>query len=163
MNEKIKILIADDHPLFREGLCQLISKEKDLECVGVAANGREAVKLASKLLPDVVLMDVSMPDMNGIEAAKRIKKEWSETKVLMLSAFKYQYQVLTCIQAGVDGYMLKNTRRRELINAIRMVNIGDKVEEFTKAVAPVLLPMIDYLGALDLESSAAAGASGEAT
>jgi DNA-binding NarL/FixJ family response regulator len=149
MNEKIKILIADDHPLFREGLCQLISKEKDLECVGVAANGREAVKLASKLLPDVVLMDVSMPDMNGIEAAKRIKKECSETKVLMLSAFKYQYQVLTCIQAGVDGYMLKNTRRRELINAIRMVNIGDKVFS-AEATGNILQQAVSKKGELSI-------------
>jgi len=72
MVDKIKILIADDHPLFREGLCQLISKEKDLECVAEAANGEEAVKLAGKFMPDIALIDVSMPDINGVEAAKRV-------------------------------------------------------------------------------------------
>jgi NarL family two-component system response regulator LiaR len=127
MMDKIKVLIVDDHPLFREGLCQLLLKEKDLDCVAIAGNGEEAVKLASKFVPDIALIDVAMPDMNGVETAKKIKKECPATKVLMLSAFKYHYQVLACIQAGVDGYLLKNTRRRELVNAIRMVYAGDKV------------------------------------
>jgi DNA-binding NarL/FixJ family response regulator len=127
MVDNIKVLIADDHPLFREGLYQLLSKEKDLECVAAAENGNEAVSLARKFMPDVALIDVSMPEMNGVEAAKQIKKECPGTAVLMLSAFKYHYQVLACIQSGVDGYLLKNTRRRELINAIHMVHAGDKV------------------------------------
>lgn len=125
--KKIRVLVADDHPVFGEGLCRLLNHEKDLYCIGVAADGLEAVKLAKELHPDVALVDVSMPKMNGIEAAKQIKRICPTTVVLMLSAYKYQHYVRACIEARADGYLLKTTPRRELIYAIRMAYGGQGV------------------------------------
>lgn len=125
--KKIRVLVADDHPVFGEGLRRLLNHEKDLYCIGVAADGLEAVKLAKELHPDVALVDVSMPTMNGIEVAKQIKRICPTTAVLMLSAYKYQQYVLACIEAGANGYLLKTTPRRELFCAIRMAYGGQGV------------------------------------
>ena len=122
--EKIRVLIADDHPLFREGLCRLFQDEEGLECIAMAEDGEEAVKLTQELRPDVAILDVNMPKLTGIDAARQIKQTCPKTAVLMLSAYKYNHYVITSIQAGVDGYLLKNTPRSELIESIRMIHSG---------------------------------------
>jgi len=125
--EKIRLLIADDHPAFREGLCRILAEEEDLECVAKSADGIEAVKLAEELQPDVAIIDVCMPNLNGIEAAKQIKAACHNTTILMVSAFDYESYILACLQAGAVGYILKNTPLREIVSAIRLVHTGRSV------------------------------------
>lgn len=124
------MLIADDHPTFREGLSRLLGDEEDLECVAEAADGVEVVRLAKELRPDVVLVDVSMPRLNGIEAARQIRKACPNTAVLMVSAFDHQSYVLASLHAGASGYMSKDRSLREIISAIRLVHNGDSVLDF---------------------------------
>jgi NarL family two-component system response regulator LiaR len=125
--EKIRFLIADDHVLFREGLRQLLEGEDDIECVALASDGKEAVRLTSELTPDVALIDISMPELDGIECVKQIKSVAPNTSVIMLSAYKYPHYVAESVKAGADGYLLKSTPRSELANAIRMVQGGEGV------------------------------------
>lgn len=122
--ENIRVLIADDHPIFREGLARLFRDEEGLECVGVAKDGEEALELTQRLQPDVAILDADMPKISGIDAARQIKKTCPNTAVLILSAYDYHYFVTAAIQAGVDGYLLKDTSRSELIQAIHMVRSG---------------------------------------
>ena len=125
--ETIKVLIADDHVLFREGLGWLFESEKDLECIGVANDGEEAIHLAKELKPDIILMDISMPKIDGIEAAKKVKIINPDTRIIILTAYKHKHYVLECMEARVDGYLLKNARRSELADTIRMVHSGKTV------------------------------------
>jgi len=123
----IRVLIADDHPPFSEGLTRLLADEADLEPVGIASDGKEAVRLAGELKPDVVVMDVTMPELNGIEATRRIKADLPNTSVLVLSAYGYYPYALSALDAGAAGYLLKNVPLRELISAIRAVRRGEAV------------------------------------
>ena len=121
------MIIADDHPTFREGLSRLLEDEEDLECVAKPTDGIEAVRLAKELRPDVAIIDVSMPNLNGIEATKQIKASCPDTVVLMVSAFDYESYILTSLQAGASGYMSKSTPLSELVSAIRLVHRGESV------------------------------------
>jgi NarL family two-component system response regulator LiaR len=123
----IRVLIVDDHPTFAQGLSRLLAEQSDLEPIGIAADGEEAVRLAHDLKPDVVVMDVSMPKLNGIEATKKIKKELPNTIVLVLSAYGYHPYVLSALEAGAAGYLLKSVPMRELMNAIRALCVGEAV------------------------------------
>ncbi len=123
----IKVLVADDHPPFAKGLVKLLAEEADFKPVGLAGDGEEALALAREHRPDVVVMDIAMPGMNGIEATRRIKKELPEVAVLALSAYGYHPYVLAALEAGVGGYLLKNVPMRELINAIRALHSGEIV------------------------------------
>jgi len=123
----IKVLIADDHPIFREGLARLFRDGGGLDCVGVAEDGEEAIKLARELKPDVIIMDVQMPKINGVDAALQIKKASPDTAILILSAYKYNDYIIAAMQAGVDGYLLKDTPRDELMEAVRMIHSGKGV------------------------------------
>jgi len=125
--EAIKVIVADDHTLFREGLSELLSTEKDIECVAMAADGEEAVRLVKELHPDVALLDIAMPKLDGIEATRQIQTCRPETNVLIVSAYKYEYYVMACMEAGVSGYLLKNTPREDMVNAIRMVYSGKMI------------------------------------
>ena len=125
--EKIRVLSVDDHVLFREGLRLLLEHEEDIECVAMASNGKEAIKLAQELRPDVALVDIAMPEMDGFEIAKRIRVVCPRTAILIISAYKHDNYVRSAMQAGADGYLLKNTHPRELINAIRLVHAGGAV------------------------------------
>jgi NarL family two-component system response regulator LiaR len=129
----IRVLIADDHPAFAQGLSRLLDDQPDLEAVGIAANGEEAVKLVRSLKPDVVVIDVSMPKLNGIKATRQIKNEFPETIVLVLSAYGYHPYVLSALEAGAGGYLLKNVPLRELLNAIRALPAGETVLDHTVA------------------------------
>jgi DNA-binding NarL/FixJ family response regulator len=115
----IRILLADDHEIVRYGLRCLIEEQPDMEVVGDAVNGRMAINLTHKLRPDVVVMDISMPDMNGIEATRRIRKEIPDTKVIVLSMHHKRQFVIDMLKAGVSGYILKTKVHDDLIRAIK--------------------------------------------
>lgn len=125
MREKHKIVIAEDHTILREGLRALLSSDPDCRVVGEAEDGREAVKCVEQLGPDLILMDLSMPKMNGIEAIREIKKRSPETRILALTVHKTEEFILEVLQAGADGYLLKDASSVELMMAIRSI-LGGK-------------------------------------
>jgi DNA-binding NarL/FixJ family response regulator len=134
----IAVLLADDHAIVREGLKTLLQAQADLRVVGEAANGREAVAAAAELRPDVVVMDISMPDMTGIEAARRIHAARPETRIVMLSMHGNAEHVFRALEAGATGYLLKEAAGVELVTAIRAVHAGrryltEKVNELVIA------------------------------
>jgi DNA-binding NarL/FixJ family response regulator len=122
----VRILLADDHTLFRQGLRTMLEKNHDLKVIGEARGGREAVQLAIKLSPHVVVMDISMPDMNGIEAARRIVSRNPAVKILALSMHSNRRFVLEILKTGARGYLLKDCAFEELMTAIRTI-MGGKV------------------------------------
>ena len=124
-NSVIRILLADDHAILRQGLRLILSAHADLEVVGEAGNGNEAVELAGKLHPDIVVMDVAMPELNGIEATKRMIQAEPRLKVLVLSMHKEGVYVREILRAGARGYILKDAIDTELLNAVRSVARGD--------------------------------------
>ncbi|HYA14855.1 MAG TPA: response regulator transcription factor [Syntrophales bacterium] len=121
----IRVLLADDHNIFRDGLRTLIEKEAGMEVVAEAENGRKTVKLAEKLSPNVVIMDVSMPDLNGIEATRKIRAGTSNVKVIALSMHSDKRFVLGMLEAGASAYLLKDCAFAELVSAIRQVAAGN--------------------------------------
>ena len=123
---KQRILIADDHRIVREGLRALIEKEDDLEIAGMAANGRQAMQMARKLRPNVVLMDIAMPDLNGVDATSQIVHELPGVKVIALSMHSEKQLIDGMLRAGAAGYLLKESAFEELIKAIRIVCAGKK-------------------------------------
>lgn len=120
----IRILLADDHTLMRVGLKNLISNFEDCEVVGAASDGREAVRMARELAPDIVLLDITMPDLNGLDACQQILDKQPQIKVILLSMHADEDYVLRGITAGAKGYVLKNAAPEELEQAIRMVARG---------------------------------------
>jgi NarL family two-component system response regulator LiaR len=124
---KIKVIIADDHALFREGTHNLIEQEKDIEVVGEASDGEEAIALVNRLRPHVALMDIAMPKVNGIEATRQIKASQPATAVLILTAYDNDQYILALLEAGAAGYLLKNVSGKDLVNAIRAVYAGEAV------------------------------------
>ncbi|UCH86713.1 MAG: response regulator transcription factor [Dehalococcoidia bacterium] len=125
--EKIRVLLAEDHVVVREGTRELIQREQDMEVVGEAGDGEQAIELAATLRPDVVIMDIAMPKVNGIEATKRIKELYPTTAVLILTAYDNEQYIFALLEAGAAGYLLKNVRRSELIDAVRAVRAGESV------------------------------------
>ena len=124
---KTRIFIADDHAMLREGMRNLLEKEKDFELVGEAADGEEAVRLAGKLKPDIVIMDIVMPKLNGIEATKQIKQVSPSTALLILTAYSDIRYIIGLLEAGACGYLLKNSPGKDVIRAIRAVRSGESV------------------------------------
>ena len=122
---KIKVLVVDDHPIVREGICALLAVVGDVEVVGEAANGSEAIDMVRELKPDVVLMDIAMPIMGGLEANRRICREFPGTKVLILTQYDDKEYVLPVIEAGASGFVSKAAASTELISGIRSVYRGD--------------------------------------
>jgi DNA-binding NarL/FixJ family response regulator len=120
----IKILLADDHAIVRQGLRSLLEKEPDIEVVGEAEDGRKAIELTGELLPDVVVMDITMPNLNGVEAARLITHEFPKVKVIALSMHSDRTFVVSMLKAGASGYILKECLSDELVEAIRTVT-GD--------------------------------------
>ncbi|MEE4287144.1 MAG: response regulator transcription factor [Mariniphaga sp.] len=140
-----KVLIADDHQLFREGLVNLISSAPDIEVIAEAKDGKEATEKAQKLKPDVVLIDIGMPVMNGIEATRIIKKENPKIKVIAVSMHSDRQFVKGVLEAGADGYLLKNCTYRQLIDAVQSVISGKKYlsDDITEMVIQGYLDPVD--------------------
>jgi DNA-binding NarL/FixJ family response regulator len=125
--KKITVIIADDHALFREMLFHTLSEEEDIQVVGEAVDGREAIELTKKLKPDILLLDISMPRMDGIEATKILGLECPDTKIVILTATDNDDYVFNLIRAGATGYLLKDTSSDNVISAIRAAYSGESV------------------------------------
>lgn len=120
----IRVLVADDHTIIRSGLRLLLERQPGFEVVGEAADGRQAVQLAESAHPDVVMLDIAMPNLNGIEAARQIAEKLPKTKVIILSMHSDEGYVLKALKAGAHGYLLKDSAESDIINAIRAVSQG---------------------------------------
>jgi len=125
-NGPIRILLADDHPLLRDGVAGLIADQPDMELVGEAATGLEAIDQFRKHRPDITLLDLQMPELGGIGAIKTIRGEFPEARIIILTTYKGDAQVLSALKSGAQGYLLKSTLRRELLDTIRAVHNGQK-------------------------------------
>ncbi len=124
MSEPIRILIADDHPLFRDGVARSLAAESDFDVIGEAGTGEEAHDLVADLLPDVLLMDITMPGAGGIAAARKIAAAWPVVNIMMLTVSEEQDNLMAALKAGARGYVLKGVTARELANAVRIVAGG---------------------------------------
>jgi DNA-binding NarL/FixJ family response regulator len=143
---KITVLVAEDHTIVRKGICSLIDGKADLQVVGEAEDGREAIEKVVALSPDVVLMDITMPQLNGLEATRQIKKMFPQIKILALTMYTNEEYILQILQAGASGYVVKQAAPAELISAIHAVYRGDSflspsisktiIDEYLKHTAP---------------------------
>jgi len=127
MGEQVRVLIADDHPVFRDGLASLLATQPDVEVVGTAADGAEAVRLSAELAPDVVVMDLQMPGMNGIEATRAIAEAQPDVRVLVFTMGEEDGTVLSAMRAGARGYLVKGAGQDEVARAISTVHAGGLV------------------------------------
>ena len=144
----IRILIVDDHEIMREGLCALLRKHEEMEVVGQACDGRSAVEMVRDLHPDVVIMDVSMPNLNGIDATKRILAKSPGTKVLALSTYSNRSMVTKMLKAGASGYVLKDSTFTELVKGIEALQ-ADKTFLCSKTSDVVLDDYLNMLSSID--------------
>lgn len=126
---KIRVMITDDHPVVREGLSAMLSREKDIEVVAEAANGNEAIEKARDLKPDIVLMDLRMPEVDGVEAMRRIRTENPDIKFIVLTTYDNDEYIFQGIEAGARAYLLKDSPREEMFKAIRVVSEGGSMIE----------------------------------
>lgn len=118
MNQCIRILLADDHTIVRQGLARLLEEQPEFKVVGEATNGHIAIEKAEKLRPDIIIMDIAMPRMNGIEAAKRLHKRLPQAKILILSMYSHDHYIHELLEAGISGYLLKDSSGSDIIQAI---------------------------------------------
>jgi DNA-binding NarL/FixJ family response regulator len=147
---KIRVLVADDHTMVRKGLCSLLEAKPDIEVVGEAEDGREAVEKVEALLPDVVLMDITMPRLNGLEATRQIKRLFPKVKIVALTMYTNEEYIQQFLQAGASGYVVKQAAPAELISAIQAVYRGDSflsplisktvIDEYLKSTKPAASP-----------------------
>jgi len=147
MKKRIKLLLVDDHPVVRKGISSCLVRHEHLEIVGEAADGQEAMKKARELMPDIVLMDIDMPEMDGLEVTESLRKELPKIKVLILSMHSNTEYVMRIIQSGASGYILKEAPTEELVRAIDIVNTGEAF--FSPEVARVALNKYVRGGASD--------------
>jgi len=138
MNRPIRILLADDHTIVRQGMARLLEEQPDLKVVGEAVNGQAVVDKALELVPDIIIMDIAMPLLNGIEAAKRVRKSLPDCKILILSMYSHEHYIHELLETGVSGYLLKDSSGQDIIKAIRAAmknetimspSISQKVED----------------------------------
>ncbi|HXF82473.1 MAG TPA: response regulator transcription factor [bacterium] len=123
--DPIRVLIVDDHHLFRRGVCALLAGREDIEVVGEATNGREAIERARELMPDVVLMDIKMPELDGLAAARQLKAEMPYVRIIMLTVSETDEDLFEAIKAGASGYLLKNVDPDQLIASVQQVQRGE--------------------------------------
>src|SRR6266576_1607993 len=135
--QKITVILADDHTVVRQGLRALLESEEDMSVVGEADNGRQAVQMAKRLQPDVVVMDIGMPSLNGLEATRQISKESPKSKVVILSSYSDEEYVQQLTDAGATGYLIKQTAGQDLVMAIREAKKGNAF--FSPAISKRLL------------------------
>lgn len=127
MPSKIRILCVDDHPLVRKGIARILENESDMELVAEAGDGRAAVDLYRQLQPDVTLMDLRMPELDGIDATRQIRQEYPQARIIALTSYDGDQDIFRALEAGVRGYLLKEMVHTEVLHAIRMVNAGQKL------------------------------------
>ena len=127
MSEPIRLLVADDHPVLRDGLIAVLSTQNDFEVVGEAGSGAEAIQKVAQLQPDVVLLDLEMPEMDGVEALKRMLEYNPNVRVIIFTAFDADERILAAVQAGAQGYILKGAPRDQVFDAVRVVHAGDSL------------------------------------
>jgi DNA-binding NarL/FixJ family response regulator len=135
--DSLRILIADDHPLFRKGMRTLLTATADTEVIGEATTGQEVIELAATLQPDVILMDLQMPEVNGIEATRQILQTSPHIRILVITLFEDDASVFSALRAGARGYVLKDAREEEMLRAIRSVGSGEAI--FSPAIATRLM------------------------
>lgn len=158
MTLPIRILVADDHPVVRDGLVAMLGTQPDFSVVGEASTGSEVVQKAALLLPDVVLLDLEMPDMNGVEALQQMRAERPDVRVLVFTAFDADELIVKAVQAGAQGYLLKGTPRSEIFQAVRVVGAGGSLlqpvvvsklmQHISKANEPLTDREVQVLGLL---------------
>ncbi len=124
MSEKVRLLVADDHPVLREGLVAALNTQPDFEVIGEAGSGAEAVERVALLEPDVMLLDLEMPEMDGVEALRRIQEHKLKVRVIVFTAFDTDERILAALQAGARGYILKGASRDQIFDAVRVVHSG---------------------------------------
>ncbi len=138
MKKPIRILLADDHTIVRQGLARLLEEQPDLKIVGEAINGQAAVDKALELVPDIIIMDIAMPLLNGIEAAKRVRNSLPDCKILILSMYSHEHYIHQLLETGISGYLLKDSSGQDIIKAIKAAmnnetylspSISQKIEE----------------------------------
>lgn len=138
MNKPIRILLADDHTIVRQGLARLLEEQPDMKIVGEATNGQVVVDQVLELKPDIIIMDIAMPLLNGIEAAKKVRKIMPECKIIILSMYSHEHYIHQLLETGISGYLLKDSSGQEIIRAIRAAmknksimspSISQKVED----------------------------------
>jgi len=147
MSQTIQILVADDHPVVRDGLVAMLSTQVDFQVVGASSTGAETVDLAASLQPDVILLDLEMPEMDGVEALRRIRANRSDAKVIVFTAFDTDERILNAVRAGARGYLLKGAPREDIFRAIRVVNEGGSLLE--PVVATKLMQQVVEAGKSD--------------
>lgn len=145
--KKIRVLIADDHQVVREGLTSILESKGEIEVIGQAADGKEAVAKTRELLPDVVLMDISMPNMNGVEATRQIKKENPQIGVVVLTMYADEEYIFDLVRAGAAGYLLKDADSAQIAKAIRAVSKGESM--IHPAIAAKILNEFTHLSGKD--------------
>ncbi len=154
MTHAIRLLISDDHPVVRAGLSGMLSGEENFEVVGEATNGTEAVALTGRFSPDVVLMDLRMPEMDGVEAISRIKDQYPETNILVLTTYESDADILRALEKGATGYMLKDAPREDLFEAIRAAAEGKSPlapDVAARLVQRVRQPLDELLSTREIE------------
>ncbi len=127
MSHEIRVLLADDHPIVRDGLKMLLNMQADISVVGEAANGQEAIQLAQQIRPDVAILDIGMPEINGIDCAREMLRQCPQTQVIMLSIHGTSEYIIRSIQAGAKGYLLKDSLSKEIVRAIQTVYTGQYI------------------------------------
>jgi DNA-binding NarL/FixJ family response regulator len=147
----IKVLTVDDHPILREGIAAIIENHVDIVLVGEAGNGREAIERFRKLHPDVTLMDLVMPEMNGIDATIAIRKEFPNARIVVLTTYKGDVQAAQALDAGACGYLLKSSLRKDLLDTIRSVHAGQRRIPAEIAIAMAEHHSSDTLSERELE------------
>ena len=156
--EVIKIMIVDDHTVVRDGLVSMLGREENFVVVGEASNGREAVERARDLRPDIVLMDLRMPEMDGVEAMRQIGAEEPDVKFIVLTTFDTDEYIFDAIEAGARGYLLKDASRDDLFQAVRAVHRGESLIE--PGVAAKVLTRLAQLSRRGTDSASSDGLSG---
>jgi two-component system nitrate/nitrite response regulator NarL len=151
MEQKINLLLADDHTLFLEGICLLLKNEKNIVIKGIAGDGKTLLHLIRQDMPDIVLLDINMPEMNGLETIRRIKYEFEKVKVIMLSTYNEEHLIEKAKTYGANGYLLKNVNKEELINTIFLVHNGQACFPYRLPVKSARLESTDsFLKQFDL-------------
>lgn len=141
--DKIKVLVVDDHSIVKEGLCEILKREDDIEVIGTGSDGKEAIDLVKTLKPRVILLDIDMPVMDGVAATRKIKEKFPEVEIIMLSMYDDEKNIFEAIKAGATGYILKNVPREVLLKSIRLASEGESLID--PSVARKLIDKFVYM------------------